>query len=368
MAAPPISICLPVYNGQQFLADAINSHLAQTCGDFELIISDNASTDATQEICHEFASKDKRIIYVRNLINLGCAPNFNRAYEFVRGQYIRWAAHDDLVAPTHLAECLAALRSDPSLVLAQTQVRVIAEKGEGGRMKAEDSSFIPHPSSLHSAALHDPPRTLDHADPSVRFEELLLRTLWCFEIFGLMRKEFVDRTPLHGSFYGSDKVLLAYLILMGRFVEIPQPLFLRRAHAGSSMHFKTDEEREAWIATTKKRSRLMTPRVNCFLGYCDAVKRAELPMEDKLNCGLVIGKWLMQWKKLLRLMNLESRNLNHEDTKTRRSFCVHPCSSVVPAADQTVTGRAERKEHRSPGASSCLRGFVVQTHGGVHGH
>ena len=120
-----------------------------------------------------------------------------------------------------------------------------------------------------------------------------------------MRTDVVRRTPLHGSFYGSDKVLLAYLILNGPFVEVPEPLFLRRAHAGSSMHFKTDEEREKWIATQKKRSRLMSPRMSCFLGYCDAIRKSSMGFEEKMSCSLVIARWLVQWKKIMKLLSLD---------------------------------------------------------------
>jgi len=303
---PPVSICLPVYNGQRFVAAAIESHLKQTFPDFELIISDNASTDATEFICRDFARRDARIRYVRNPVNLGCAPNFNRAFEFVRGKYIRWAAHDDMVAPTHLAKCVAALDANPDAMVAHPQTCVIDETGTP--VDVYDADRPPHdipPRSRPWQDLNDPPRHLDDPRPSVRYSELLLRTLWCFEIYGLMRTDLVRRTPLHGSFYGSDKVLLAYLILSGRFVEIPEPLFLRRAHAGSSMHFKTDQERESWIATQKKRSRLMSPRVSCFLGYCDAIRVANLGFEDKLNCSLVIARWLVQWKKIMTMLSMD---------------------------------------------------------------
>jgi glycosyltransferase involved in cell wall biosynthesis len=305
MKAPsPVSICLPVYNGQEFVASAIQSHLDQTFGDFELIISDNASTDGTEEICRGFARKDPRVRYERSDINLGCAPNFNRAYQFVRSEYIRWAAHDDQVAPTHLAECLAALKANPDAVVAQSRVSVIDESGS--IVPVYDGEHPPAQRALGARPwqdLYDPPRRLSDHDPATRFAELLIRTLWCFEIYGLMRKEHVDRTTLHGSFYGSDKVLLAELVLMGRIIEIDQPLFLRRAHAGSSMHFKTDAERENWIATQTKRSRLLSPRVSCLLGYCNAIRKSPLGFEDRMHCWAVIARWMVQWRKIARLLS-----------------------------------------------------------------
>src|SRR3954470_1068595 len=93
---PRVSIGLPVYNGQRFLAPAVSSLLAQTFADFELVICDNASTDDTEAICRRFAERDPRVRYHRNEQNVGAAPNFNRALALSTGQYFKWAAHDDL--------------------------------------------------------------------------------------------------------------------------------------------------------------------------------------------------------------------------------------------------------------------------------
>src|SRR5688572_10868700 len=98
---PRVSIGLPVYNGENYLAEAIDSILAQTFEDFELIISDNASTDRTQEICEAYAAKDGRIRYYRSEVNKGSAWNFNRVFELARGEYFKWAAHDDYIAPEY---------------------------------------------------------------------------------------------------------------------------------------------------------------------------------------------------------------------------------------------------------------------------
>lgn len=85
---PRVSIGLPVYNGEVFLAETLNSILSQTFQDFELIICDNASTDQTQEICRKFARQDERIRYYRNEANLGAAKNFNRVFSLARGSIL----------------------------------------------------------------------------------------------------------------------------------------------------------------------------------------------------------------------------------------------------------------------------------------
>src|SRR5262245_38039803 len=98
-SSPRVSIGMPVRNGEPFIADAIDSLLAQTLTDFELIICDNASTDRTQEICGEYAAQDARIRYYRNPTNLGPAQNHNKCFELSRGEYFRWHAHDDMCLP-----------------------------------------------------------------------------------------------------------------------------------------------------------------------------------------------------------------------------------------------------------------------------
>src|SRR5437879_5289624 len=121
-ASPPrVTIGMPVYNGEARLATALDSLLAQDYRDFELIISDNASTDATGSICHDYARADGRIRYYRHPQNMGAAHNFQRVLQLARGQYFMWAAYDDLWDPDFLTRCLAVLETDPSAVLAYPQ-------------------------------------------------------------------------------------------------------------------------------------------------------------------------------------------------------------------------------------------------------
>src|SRR5919109_5579420 len=124
-----VSIGMPVYNGVRFLKEAIESILAQTFEDFELIISDNASIDQTEQICREYAAKDKRIRYYRNEKNLGAARNYNRVFELSTGEYFKWQAHDDLCDPQFLEKGVAVLARDPSIVLCYSKFLRIDEHG-----------------------------------------------------------------------------------------------------------------------------------------------------------------------------------------------------------------------------------------------
>ena len=110
---------MPVFNGERYIKSAIDSILGQTYEDFELVISDNASTDNTQNICLDYKAQDSRIRYQRSKENVGAPPNYNRVFLLSKGQYFKWAAHDDVMAPTYLEKCMNVLENDSSIVLCQ---------------------------------------------------------------------------------------------------------------------------------------------------------------------------------------------------------------------------------------------------------
>ena len=124
-----VSMGMPVYNGERYVAEAIESVLQQTFGDFELVISDNGSTDSTRSICEGYAARDPRVRYFRSDANRGATWNFNRVVELSRGEYFRWAAHDDRIRPEYLERCVAVLDADPEAVLCYTQVEIIDAAG-----------------------------------------------------------------------------------------------------------------------------------------------------------------------------------------------------------------------------------------------
>jgi glycosyltransferase involved in cell wall biosynthesis len=144
---PRVSMGMPVYNGEKYIEEAIESILAQTYIDFELIISDNASTDRTQEICQGYADHDERIRYYRNPTNLGAAPNYNRTFQLSSGEYFKWAEDDDLIATDFLVKCVEVLDQDPNIVLCFPIARVIDENGTilgDYEYKSDTSSPEPH--------------------------------------------------------------------------------------------------------------------------------------------------------------------------------------------------------------------------------
>jgi glycosyltransferase involved in cell wall biosynthesis len=277
--APPISIGLPVYNGAEHLAEALTSLLAQEYGDFELIISDNASTDATEEICRAFAGRDRRIHYHRQATNGGAAANYNRVFELSLGRYFKWATHDDVCAPAYLRRCMETVRADPG--------RIVLCYGKTILIDGAGAVIRPYEDHLD----------IRDARPAARLRHLLRNLVLCNAIAGLIRADALRQTGLIGTYGGADVVLLAELVLQGEFWEIPEPLFYRRmardaANAGHEtpkhMHGKeTSAQIAAWF-DPRNRERLVLPGTRRLWEHLRAIKRAGLSWSDKLECTDVL--------------------------------------------------------------------------------
>src|SRR6185295_18844558 len=130
LSSPRVSIGLPVYNGEKYLARALTSLVSQDFEDFELILSDNASADSTEAICREFAAKDSRIRYYRNETNIGATKNYNRVFELAHGEFFKWASHDDECHPSLIRRCLETFSRAPDpTVLVFAKAEIIDELG-----------------------------------------------------------------------------------------------------------------------------------------------------------------------------------------------------------------------------------------------
>lgn len=212
---PKVSIGMPVYNREPYIPAVLDSVLSQTYRDFELLISDNASTDKTEAICREYAARDSRIRYVRNATNLGLAGNYNSVFRLAVGEYFRWVAGDDLCAPESLAACVEVLDRRPDVVLCYPKTGIIDAEGiyQGG-----------YDDNLH----------LDDERPSDRFIRAFRQIGLVNVHFGLMRSRILGQTCLYHPGPGGDYAFIYELALHGKFVEIPRELFYRRLHAGSS--------------------------------------------------------------------------------------------------------------------------------------
>src|SRR5437762_14089815 len=135
---PKVSIGLPVFNGEYFLRAALNSLLDQEFDDFELVISDNASTDSTEAICRDFVAKDRRIQYYRNETNIGASGNYNRVFELARGEFFKWASHDDEIHISLVRRCLETFEHcEANTVLVFSKAEIIDDSGRALRLSED---------------------------------------------------------------------------------------------------------------------------------------------------------------------------------------------------------------------------------------
>jgi glycosyltransferase involved in cell wall biosynthesis len=278
---PLVSIGLPVFNGANYLKQAAAGILEQTYRNIELIISDNASTDETSAICRDLAARDSRVRVYRNETNIGAAGNYNQTFRLAKGEYFKWAAHDDVLAPTFVERAVQILESDASVVLCNSRT---------GRINENDTVTGAYPSD----ALWDDPSA------SRRFESLVFTRHACVIVFGLIRHAALTGTPLIAPYVTSDRVLLAELGLRGRIREIPEDLFFRRDHPGSSLRaFPDHRERIVWFDPTRSAS-LSFPEWNEVFGYASATWRARIGIRERIRCWRVVTKLaLTRWRPLL---------------------------------------------------------------------
>ncbi len=115
---------MPVYNAAEHLRGAVESILNQTLTDFELVISDNASTDETEDICRDYMRRDRRVRYFRNPRNLGASDNYTAVFGYSRGRYFKWSSGNDSCAPEFLSRCAQVLDDNPDVVLAYPRTRL----------------------------------------------------------------------------------------------------------------------------------------------------------------------------------------------------------------------------------------------------
>jgi glycosyltransferase involved in cell wall biosynthesis len=216
---PLVSIGLPVYNGQNFVAEAIHCVLCQTFSNWELIISDNASTDRTISICREFAKKDRRIRLFENERNMGVAPNHNRVFQLSGGQYFKWMSHDDLFGAEFVESCVKELDNDENAVLAFPKIAYVDLNGRTLGRQISDLS-------------------ISGSTATSRVLQLMQLAAQSNDIFwsqvGLIRRSVLEKTHLMDMYNGSDQVLLLELALRGKFKQVDKELFWRRDHPAAS--------------------------------------------------------------------------------------------------------------------------------------
>lgn len=213
-SVPRVTVGIPVYNGERYLAEAIESALAQTYSDLEVVIADNASTDATPQICEAYAAQDDRVRYVRNPENLGASANYERVFELSKAEYFCWMPADEAMMPRYLEALVPVLDEEPDVVLAFP--RYLMRHGSD------------------PARVHDVSRDCDLRQATARgriqkyFRERIVGPNW--PIFGLYRKDILAKTQLLRPVIGADDYVTLEMVLLGKLGQVPEELYILRTH------------------------------------------------------------------------------------------------------------------------------------------
>ncbi len=273
---PRLSIGLPVYNGENYLAKSLDALLDQSYRDLELIISDNASTDRTAEICRRYAAADPRIRYIRQPRNLGAAENHNLLLREAHGEFFKWASHDDLYGRDLLARCVEALDERPEVILTHAHLAIIDERGD-------------------IAEKYDYTLATDSPSAAARFRSLLFG-VGGDDFYGVIRSDVLRRVRPHDSYHHADRTFVAEIALHGPFYQVPELLYFRRDHP---------ERAEQACPTTRSRCANLDPRrsdpvrhptarlhAEYVAGYVGAIRRSGLPAPERVACYRYLSHWL----------------------------------------------------------------------------
>lgn len=288
---PRLSIGLPVYNGAEYLAQSLDALLGQTYADFELILSDNASTDDTEEICRQYVARDARIRYLRLPRNIGAAPNHNLVLDQARGELFKWASHDDLYGVELLRVCVDALDEHPDAVLTHTGQAIIDRDG------------------IVTVSV-DYPHTTDSPSAAERFRSLLVNP-GGDDFYGVIRTEVLRRVTPHGSYHHADRVFVAELALHGRFHQVPHLMYFRRDHPTRAERAHPSIRGRCANLDPKRANKLRHPVARLYgeyvLGFVNAVRRAPLTPAQRRECYRHLAAWLSSRTRPRTVQRMEDR-------------------------------------------------------------
>lgn len=257
-AIPLVSVGLPVFNEEKFLAETLDSLLSQSFNNLEIIISDNVSTDRTAGICLTYAAKDSRIRYYRQEKHLGASHNYNYTFGKARGEYFMWASGHDLWEKDFLSSCLKILENEPDVVYCYSRVDSVTEGGKK----------IPHFVRGNTEIMA--------AHPIVRFHSLMwqARAVW-ISAYGLARTRVLKKTRLFSDVIISDWVLFGELSLLGKFAQVPKILY----------HYRLNCHDPDWV-TKQTLAIFLKPKLfphwTLFTNFVSIIIRAPLSIFGKI--------------------------------------------------------------------------------------
>jgi glycosyltransferase involved in cell wall biosynthesis len=308
-AVARLTLGLPVYNGERFLAASLDALLAQTFTDFELIISDNGSTDATGAIARSYESSDARVRYIHHPRNLGLAFNHNFVIEQAHGEFFKWVSDDDLYAPNLLQWCIDALDSRPEIVLAHAWTALIDDAGQ-----------------ITNALEY--PLTTDVPDVVERFRSVLYTPgPGHDDIYGVIRMSVLRQIAPHGSHHLADRTFVADLALHGPFHNVPDFLFFRRARPMRAGRTPSGIRRRCTNLDPRRANRWRNPAARLvgeyLLAYLVAIRRAPISPMDRWRCEKELAVWIVRHADPMRkrrLLEGSIQSRSPQEPATRESL------------------------------------------------
>lgn len=289
---PLVSMGVPVFNGERFLARALDSLLAQTLTDFEVIISDNASTDGTQAICEEYVRKDRRVRYIRQPVNIGAPRNWNAVVHAARGVFFKWASASDYCAPTMLERCVSEMQADAGIVLCHGLTQLVNEQEQPIEVYGGDVIF-------------------DQDRPSERFTRVAMLMALNNAQCGVIRLDALRLTRLDRPYPSGDMALMAELALYGKLQLVPEVLLFRRQSTGTFTATLTPMELQLIYDPSAKKPMTLI-RARRHIDNMISITRAPIALGEKLRAyrsALRLARWdrarlwseFVKWLRGLRL-------------------------------------------------------------------
>lgn len=273
---PLVSLGVPVFNAERFLPQALDSLLGQTLSNFELIISDNASTDRTQAICEEYVIKDRRVRYIRQKKNIGAPRNWNFLVNEANGIFFKWSSANDYCSPWMLEKCVEVMEDDPEIVLCYGRTQLIDDDQNPIKIYERDKSF-------------------NENRPSDRFEKvfsnLIRNNIQC----GVFRLDILRLTRLDRLYPSGDLSLMAELALYGRFQMLPDVLLFRRQSRETFTSMLNPLERQR-VYDPEAKFPLKLLQTRRHLDNLISILRAPLSLQEKLRAYFIALK-LIKWDK-----------------------------------------------------------------------
>lgn len=277
MSKPRVSIGMPIYNGALTIAETLESLLAQTFTDFEIIVSDNASTDNGVEIVKTFQQRDPRIRMIQQPVNLGANGNFSAVVDAAEGEYFKWSTCSDLCSSGFLQACVELLDRHPEVVLAAPKTQLFTSDSQDVTHYAQDIE-------------------LRDARPAARFQRLLETLKLNNAMNGLIRtKALRYQRPVIDHYLKADIVMVSCLALQGQFRIAPEAVFLRRMDPRTSTSLMSPED-DIKHHYPVMSSRALFPTWRLYRGWWRAVQQVPVPAEDRRLAHRYILK-MCNWER-----------------------------------------------------------------------